>query len=109
AGGGSSSGITQVIARPRRLSRSLWAGALVLLLAALAVGLVLYTRRPAEGPRVLRASVLPPEKAPFVASSLPALSPDGRRVVFAAGSEGHVQLFVRDLDLLDTRALAGTD
>src|SRR5207248_5627802 len=50
-----------------------------------------------------------PEKAPFVASSLPAVSPDGRRVVFAAGAAGQVQLYVRDLDLLATRPLAGTE
>jgi Tol biopolymer transport system component len=108
AEGGSSSGIpASALARPARIWRSRWmlAAAVIALLAG---GLVLYSRR-SDDARVLRASVLPPEKATFVASSLPAVSPDGKRVVFAAAAEGHVQLYVRDLDLLATKALPGTD
>src|SRR5262249_50420185 len=90
-----------------RLAPSIAAG--LLLIAALAGGLLYLSRRSKDEQRVLRVSVLPPEKSSFVASSLPAVSPDGRRVVFSANTEGRVQLFVRDLDLLATKALPGTD
>jgi Tol biopolymer transport system component len=71
--------------------------------------LLYFSYRSLEEQRVLRVSVLPPEKSSFVASSLPAVSPDGRRVVFSANAERRVQLYVRDLDLLATKALPGTD
>jgi serine/threonine protein kinase len=38
-----------------------------------------------------------------------AISPDGRRLVFSASSEGKSQLWVRPLDLLAAQPLAGTD
>jgi len=38
------------------------------------------------------------------------LSPDGKHVAFAARDRsGHTQLFVRDLDNIDSRAIPGTD
>ncbi len=92
----------------RRPSRTWVVAGALLLAAVLAMGVILgRPSRPA--PRDLRVSVLPPEKANFVASSLPALSPDGRRLVFAASSEGKSQLWVRDLDTLAAWPLAGTE
>src|SRR5262249_49784448 len=38
-----------------------------------------------------------------------AISPDGRRLVFSASNEGKSQLWVRPLDSLAARPLAGTD
>jgi Tol biopolymer transport system component len=38
-----------------------------------------------------------------------ALSPDGKSLVFAAGSSGHRQLYLRPLDQLDAAAVRGTE
>ena len=76
---------------------------------ALALGLVSYRHVREERPRVLKMSILPPEKATFTATSLPAISPDGRRLAFAATLDGKDSLWVRDLDSLAARALTGTD
>jgi eukaryotic-like serine/threonine-protein kinase len=89
-------------------SRGTIAGA-ALLVAALAGGALYYAQKTHEDGRVLRVSVLAPEKAPFVASSLPAVSPDGKRVIFTAGTGPGRQLYVRDLDLLATKPLPGTE
>jgi serine/threonine protein kinase len=72
-------------------------------------------RRPSEPPRVLRLSVLPPEKMIFTppgefASSQFALSPDGRSLAFVAAIPGSRSLlWVRPLDSLSPVALAGTE
>jgi eukaryotic-like serine/threonine-protein kinase len=85
-----------------------WIAAGVFAVAALALGLVAY-RHITEETRVLKMSVLPPEKAAFNARSLPAVSPDGRRLAFVATLDGKDQLWVRDLDSLAARPLTGTD
>jgi len=59
-----------------------WILVAILALSTLALA-VLWLRRPVEEVRTLKLSVLPPEKASFVASSLPAVSPDGRHLAFA--------------------------
>ena len=72
-------------------------------------------RRPVETPRVLRLSVLPPDKTIFTppgefASSQFALSPDGRSIAFVAAEAGSRSLlWVRPLDSLSAVALAGTE
>jgi serine/threonine protein kinase len=90
---------------PSRLGWVAWSVAAML---ALALGLVSYRHMREEPPRVLKMSVLPPEKATFT-TSLPAVSPDGRRLAFVATTDGKDQLWVRDLDSLAARALTGTD
>jgi eukaryotic-like serine/threonine-protein kinase len=62
-----------------------------------------------EETRVLKVSVQPPERATFAATSVPAVSPDGRRLAFAAIVDGKASLWVRDLDSLSARPLAGTE
>ena len=86
-----------------------WLIACVVLLAAIVALSAVLFRRPNSGVQVMKASVLPPEKAAFVGSSVPALSPDGHRVAFAATGEGKTLLWVRDLDALGARPLAGTE
>ena len=83
-----------------------WIAAAVLALIAVAVSFIHFREAP---PRVLRMSMLPPEKAVFEGNSLPAVSPDGRRLAFVATLDGKDQLWVRDLDSLAARALTGTD
>src|SRR5437867_301435 len=71
---------------------------------ALAVISVLYFNR-ATSPEI-RVEVNTPATAdPFSF----AISPDGRRLVFSASNEGKSQLWVRPLDSVAARPLAGTD
>jgi Tol biopolymer transport system component len=53
--------------------------------------------------------LLPPERAGFSGSNLPALSPDRRRLAFVATSDGKDSLWVRELDSLTAHQLPGTD
>ncbi len=65
--------------------------------------------RRAEGP-VLHASVPPPAGTSFLPYPLfPALSPDGRTVVFAAARGGTTRLYRRPVDGFRTEVLEGTD
>ncbi len=84
-----------------------WMLAGILGAALLALGF-LFLRQPKEELRVLKVSVLPPEKAAFGMSPL-ALSPDGRRLAFVATTAGKDSLYVRDLDSLTAHLLPGTE
>ena len=55
---------------------------------------------------VLRLSILPPDNASFESF---AISPDGRKLAFTAALKGEVMLWVRALDSLEAKPLAGTD
>jgi Tol biopolymer transport system component len=94
--------------RRKGRERLLAAIAAIAVVAALAFGL-LYFRGATQEVRVLKLSVLPPEKAAFNPTSLPAVSPDGRSVAFAVTGNGQTGLWVRDLDSLASRPLPGTD
>jgi Tol biopolymer transport system component len=59
-----------------------------------------------SGAGVLRLSVLPPENATFESF---AVSPDGRNLAFTAALNGRIMLWVRALDSLEAKLLAGTD
>ena len=66
-------------------------------------------RRRAAAPSsagVMRLSILPSENASFESF---AVSPDGRQLAFTAALNGRVMLWVRALDSLEARPLAGTD
>ena len=74
----------------------------------------LHFRESSDEARVVRSVILPPPGTAFqytsAISAPPALSPDGRRVVFGAKAEdGHSRLYVRSLDSLSARPLDGTD
>ena len=96
---------------PQKLSAHTLPSALVVVLAAIAValGFIAYRHASEEQSRVLRMSILPPEKTVLPLGGVPALSPDGRRVAFAATSGGTTSLWIRDLDSLTARALPGTE
>ncbi|MEK6325178.1 MAG: protein kinase [Acidobacteriota bacterium] len=76
-----------------------------------------YFRRPAADDGVIRFPVLPPERTTFFAGPAatasmpqPTLSPDGRLLAFVSVSEDSRQLlWVRPLDSVEARVLAGTD
>jgi Tol biopolymer transport system component len=84
----------------------LFAAALVALVATLG-----FVRAANESPRVVRSSLLPPEKASFDhESGAMVLSPDGLRIAFVARTDdGKRMLWVRSLDALSAQPLAGTE
>jgi eukaryotic-like serine/threonine-protein kinase len=65
-------------------------------------------RQPVQSPGagVLRLSILPPENAIFESF---AVSPDGRTLAFTATVNGRIMLWIRALDSLEAKPLAGTD
>jgi Tol biopolymer transport system component len=77
------------------------------------VSAALYWRPAHAPPRVITAEITPPSKVRFNLSALggePALSPDGRAVAISGTDEsGKTLLWVRSLDSLEARALAGTE
>jgi len=85
--------------RHRKLIAAL---AIAPLSALLALALLYFRQAPPE-PR-LKLSVLPPENTSF-GYSIPALSPDAKRVAFVANDS----LWLRDLDSLTARSLPGTE
>ncbi len=85
--------------------RLAWAVAAALLLGMLGVTWAYLTRQPTADARVMKLSLLPPEKSSF---GQIAVSPDGRHLAFTAATGGLVQLWVRALDSTEARALAGT-
>jgi eukaryotic-like serine/threonine-protein kinase len=83
--------------------------AALLLVSAIAFAFLYFRRTPADE-RVLKLSILPPEKVTLPGSvTALALSPDGRRLAFVGSSEGQTSLWVRSLDSLSAEALPGTE
>jgi len=112
AEGGSQAGVSVQLSAGRknreRIARALGAFGL---LAALAMAFI-HFRQPAPEARVIRSSILPPDKGRFVFhgwTTPPMLSPDGRTVVFLAEVGSTTQLWVRSLDSFNPHPLAGTE
>jgi len=82
-----------------------WMAAAALGLAALGVSFVHFREKPLAV-QSLRYEIPPPGIAPML---YPALSPDGRYLAFVTGNGGPFQVWVRAMDTLQPRALAGTD
>src|SRR5712692_2587499 len=61
---------------------------------------------PTNRTAVLQFSILPPENASFDSF---AVSPDGRKLAFTAALNGKLMLWVRALDSVEAKPLAGTD
>ncbi len=95
---------------PDRRGRLYHRAATAALLAALAfLGIAYWRRAPPQQP-VLRFAVYPPEKTSFPPLTIggpSAISPDGRQLAFVAGARQ--LLWVRPLDSLEARPLAGTE
>jgi eukaryotic-like serine/threonine-protein kinase len=104
------SGVGQVsdlpVSEPRPQG-AVYALAAIAALAILALAYV-YFREPQ--PALVKFEVPPPGKGTFAQNvGPPAVSPDGRRVVFVAAVDGKRALWVRDLDSLESRMLPGTE
>jgi serine/threonine protein kinase len=85
-----------------------WAAAGLLALVSSFVTATYFGQR-AEAP-VIRSEISPPPARTFSRFNVPALSPDGRRLVFSAQSaDGKDQLWLRSLDTLAAQPLAGTE
>ena len=99
----------QVNANPTRMA---WVVAAFGIAAAVALAFI-HFRQAAPEARVVRSTVLPPEKTSFSFTTNfdpVALSPDGRRMVFAATAEdGNSQLWIRRLDAGAAQPLPGTE
>jgi serine/threonine protein kinase/Tol biopolymer transport system component len=90
-----------------------WAVALVCFVAAAVLGVLLVRSSPGER-ATIRASILPPDHEKFHffgnTSGPPALSPDGKRMVFVAKDSADRQmLFVRALGESEAHPLAGSE
>ena len=91
-----------------RINLWAWIVAAVAILIAAVVGLVHLREKPHVS-EVVRFQIPPPGKGDFGYNSI-ALSPDGKRLTFAAQVPGGAtQLWVRSLNSLDAKPLAGTD
>jgi len=87
----------------KRRERAAWAVAAVAMVAAVAALLRPVSPSPPLPELRLELTTPPTPDASF------AVSPDGRRVVFVAPSEGQKQLWVRALDSLAAQPLRGTE
>jgi serine/threonine protein kinase len=93
-------------ARRRWLDRLAWAVAAVAMLVG--AGSLVLSRRGRQPEELMRLSVLPPSGQDAV--GLIELSPDGRRILLLLQDEGgRTSVWVRSLDDLQMRRLAGTD
>ncbi len=110
AGGGAQAGLPlESIARSKNYNRVRWILVGVLSLTVLALSTVLR-QRVSPSPAPVQFLVLPPENSYINAAARAAVSPDGRQLAFvAADSTGKGVLWVRSLDSLTARSLAGTD
>ena len=89
-----------------------WAIATFVLLALMPMNVLHYLETPPPQP-VIIATLLPPENADFDFNGtypLPAISPDGTRIVFGARQKGgRAQLWLRRLDSQTAQPLPGTE
>jgi Tol biopolymer transport system component len=89
---------------PGRKRRTAWfIAALVILIVAAGIWVL---RLPVPSPHEVRFEFTTPPTSDTVSL---AISPDGQQIAFVAASDGRSRLWVRSLDSVSTRSLAGTD
>ena len=101
----SGSRLETAMALPVRRREGLAWLAVALLLVMLGLTWAHFARQPKDDPRVMKYSILPPEKSSFEHI---AVSPDGRQLAFTAATGGKVELWLRPLNSTEARPLAGT-
>ena len=91
----------------------LWGLAAAALLAACTLLFHFLSHTPAPAAARMRWVISPPEGTQFLATgdapAPVAISPDGSRIAFVAGTAGKPQLYVQSLDALKATVLPGTD
>jgi serine/threonine protein kinase/Tol biopolymer transport system component len=95
------------LSKPSRPSVLSWSLAAAAVLAAGALAFIHFRERAPEIPWA-RFSIAP-EAGGRLNGIPPAVSPDGRQIIFSAVSEGKNQLWIRSLDSQAARPLAGTE
>jgi hypothetical protein len=89
------------------------AAALAVIFGALAYRLILAPAARLETRSPVRFAIPEPKEAPFstnIVEPLQAISPDGQRIVFRGQRQGQLPaLWLRSLDNLDAKELAGTE
>src|SRR5262249_56540603 len=94
----------------RAANRWVWTAFAAVFGFTLALGFVSYRHVMEESPSVLKMSILPPVGGTFVRESNPSsISPDGKHLALVATMSGIARLYVRDLDSVTPRVLAGTE
>jgi hypothetical protein len=96
-----------------RFYRLAWVAAAALAIAGATLAFVHFSEKPPETP-VTRFTISPPGNTSFrpfgQTPTLPALSPDGRKLVFqAVSADGKGQLWIRALDAVAAQPLVGTE
>ena len=105
--GGSKVGLPAIVT-VRRRTREAVAWAACALAAVVAIGFaVAWVRRAPQPAPVVRFPLISP--AGVQNPSPPVVSPDGRSIVFAADGDGRRLIWIRPLDSLEARPLAGTE
>jgi len=102
-----------VVSRRRRREGLAWTIVGLFAVALIAIAWISF-RHPSDAPRVIRASILPPEGTALSSiANHPGpviISPDGTRLAFVARqSEGRMHLWVRSLDSHEAKALPDTE
>jgi eukaryotic-like serine/threonine-protein kinase len=97
-----------VLPAAARIHNRLWLGLTGVLLIAIATLALMHLGESTTGGPSIRFALLPPAKA-TLGNTPPAISPDGRRIAFAATLDGKTQLWVRPLGSLSAQPLSGTD
>ncbi len=98
----------------RKRERLAWGGVVTVMavaIVALAAVVALQSMRPRPAPAPARMTILAPEGAAIQTDGPPpAMSPDGRKLVFSAlDSSGTRRLWIRPLDSSSAQPLPGTD
>jgi len=108
AEGGSVVGLpAPVAARRKSRERLAWAVGAIAAATAVVFAVGFFLRSP-EAPRQVRFQIMPEAKLAQVGS--PRISPDGRMIAFQAiDNDGNGQIWLRPLDSLDARPLAGSE
>ena len=106
--GGSRAGLPGIVSTRRRVREGLaWATAAVLGVAAVGFAVAWARRAPVPAP-VVRFQIPNPDGVTDVGP--PSISPDGRMLAFdATDAAGTRQIWIRPLDVLESRVLPGTE
>jgi len=81
-------------------------------LAAAVGGVAVWNLKPQRPFQPVRFAIVPPTAQPFAPQGADrdiAISPDGTKIVYRAGTGEQTQLVVRSMDQLDARVLSGID
>jgi Tol biopolymer transport system component len=99
----------QVQFDPARRKRLAWGLFAAVAFAAIAIAVTYYWIPAVEQPGAVTFTIPAPQDAYFARRSTPAVSPDGRRIAFVAISAGVSRIWIRSLDAMQSRLLAGTE